>query len=187
MFEDSQRLANSQTSISACDALKYLLHFINIDELYDIALGMYDFELAMFIASKSSKDPKEYVVVLNSLKKLEILDENYMKYSINMYLKRYESALEFLAKDLTKFDECLDLIRSQELYTMAIKSFKKNTTQHEKIAEIYGEFLSSKHKYIEAGMMFHRSGNLRKALKYFSMSSDNWEDVIAILKEMKLR
>jgi len=184
MLEDSQKLANTQISISACDALKYLLHFVNIDELYDIALGMYDFELAMFIASKSSKDPKEYVVSLNNFKKL---DENYMKYSINMYLKRYESALEFLSKDSTKFEECLDLIRRHRLYTMAIKSFEKNTTQHKKIAEIYGEFLSSEQKYLEAGMMFYRSGDLHKALKSFSMLSDNWEDIIAILKEMKLR
>ncbi|KYM98961.1 Elongator complex protein 1 [Cyphomyrmex costatus] len=182
-LEESQKLTLHKSSVSAYEALKYLLHFVNIDVLYDTALGMYDFELAMFIASKSSKDPKEYIPFLNNLKKL---NTNYMKYSINVYLKRYESALEFLSKEPVKFEECLDFIHSQKLYKMAMKLFKKNTIEHKKVAAIYGEFLSSEQKYSEAGMMFYRSGDLDKALKAFSMSNDNWEDVITILKEMKL-
>lgn len=169
---------------STYEALKYLLHFVNIDVLYDVALGMYDLELAMFIASKSSKDPKEYIPFLNNLKKL---DQNYMKYSINMHLKRYESALEYLSKDLIRFDECLDLICNQKLYKTAMKLFEKNTTEHKMVARAYGRFLSGEKKFSEAGMMFYRSGDLDEALKTFSMSSDNWEDVIAISKEMKLR
>ncbi|KYQ49072.1 Elongator complex protein 1 [Trachymyrmex zeteki] len=182
-LEESQKLTPHKSSVSAYEALKYLLHFVNIDVLYDTALGMYDFELAMFIASKSSKDPKEYVPFLNNLKKL---NTNYMKYSINVYLKRYESALEFLSKEPAKFEECLDFIRSQKLCKTAIKLFEKNTMEHKKVAAIYGEFLSNEQKYFEAGMMFYRSGDLDKALETFSMSSDNWEDVITILKEMKL-
>ncbi|EGI70530.1 PREDICTED: putative elongator complex protein 1 isoform X1 [Acromyrmex echinatior] len=182
-LEESQKLTVHKSSVSAYEALKYLLHFVNIDVLYDTALGMYDFELAMFIASKSSKDPKEYVPFLNNLKKL---NTNYMKYSINVYLKRYESALEFLSKEPAKFEECLDFIHSQKLYKMAMKLFEKSTIEHKKVAEIYGEYLSNEQKYFEAGMMFYRSGNLDKALETFSMSSDNWEDVITILKEMKL-
>ncbi|XP_011692610.1 PREDICTED: putative elongator complex protein 1 isoform X1 [Wasmannia auropunctata] len=181
--EDLQKLTPRDSSLSAHGALKCLLHFVNIDTLYEVALGMYDFELAMFIASKSSKDPKEYVPFLNNLKKL---DENHMKYSVNMYLKRYESALEFLSKDVSKFEECLNLIRTWHLYAMAIRMFEAGTVYHKRVAEIYAEFLSSKQKYTEAGMMFYRSGDLDKAIQNFSMSSDNWEDVIAILKEMKL-
>lgn len=182
ILEDSQKLHGS--TVSAYEALKYLFHFVNIDKLYDVALGMYDLDLAMFIASKSSKDPKEYLPFLNNLKRL---DQNYMKYSVNMHLKRYESALEYLSKDETKFKECLDLIHNQKLYKTAIKLFKKNTTEYEKVAEVYGEFLLSEKKYMEAGMMFYRSGNFNKALETFGESGDNWQDVIAISKEMKLR
>lgn len=181
ILEDSQKLRGSA---SAYEALKYLLHFVNIEKLYDVALGMYDLDLAMFIASKSSKDPKEYLPFMNDLKKL---NENYMKYSVNIYLKRYESALEYLSKDETKFKECLDLIHNQKLYKTAIKLFEKNTTEHKKVAEIYGEFLLNENKYLDAGMMFYRSGNLNKALEIFNMSSDNWQDIITISKEMKLR
>ncbi|XP_077256116.1 elongator complex protein 1 isoform X1 [Temnothorax americanus] len=184
MLEDSQRSELRDSTVSAHGALKCLLHFVTIDTLYDVALGMYDLELAKFIASESSKeDPKEYIPFLNNLKKL---DPNYMKYSINVHLKRYELALENLSKDPTKFEECLNLIRNHKLYKAAIKLFEKNTTEYKKVAEVYGEFLSSEGKYVEAGMMFYRSGDLDKAVETFNMSSDNWEDVIAISREMKL-
>lgn len=185
MLEDSRRLTtHAPPIVSVHETLKFLLHFVSIDVLYNVALGMYDLELAMFIASKSSKDPKEYISFLNNLKKL---DQNYMKYSIDIYLKRYESALEHLSKDLTKFEECLNLICSQKLHKMAMKLFKKNTTEYRRVAGVYGELLLNEHKYSEAGVMFYKSGNLDKALKSYIMSCDNWEDVITISKEMKLR
>ncbi|XP_029166752.1 putative elongator complex protein 1 isoform X2 [Nylanderia fulva] len=183
LLEDSQKSVRFRSSTSAEDALKYLLHFVNIDILYDIALGMYDFELAMFVASKSSKDPKEYIPYLNSLKKLS---ENYMKYSIDMHLKRYESALEHISKDSTKFEECFNLVLHQKLYSKALKLFKIGSTEHKRIARAYGEFLLIKTKYQEAGMMFYRSGDLDRAFKAFCTLGDSWQDAIAVSREMKL-
>lgn len=184
ILEDSQKSAQSPSPASAEDALKYLLHFVNIDILYDTALGMYDFELTMFVASKSSKDPKEYIPFLNSLKKLS---ENHMKYSIDMHLKRYESALEHISRDSTKFEECFNLVHNQKLYSKAMKLFEKGSTEHKKIARAYGEFLLSKTRYQEAGIMFYRSGDLDRALKAFSTLGDSWQDAIAVSREMKLR
>ncbi|KAL6440916.1 hypothetical protein ACFW04_003370 [Cataglyphis niger] len=183
ILEDFQKSTQSPSSTSAENALKYLLHFVNIDILYDTALGMYDFELTMFVASKSSKDPKEYIPFLNNLKKL---NEDYMKYSIDMHLKRYELALEHIAKDSTKFEECFNLIHNQKLYSKAMKLFKKGSLEYKKIARAYGEFLLSKTKYQEAGIMFRRSGDLDRALKAFSTLGENWQDAIAISREMKL-
>lgn len=183
ILEDLQKSTQSPSPTSAEDALKYLLHFVNIDILYDTALGMYDFELTMFVASKSSKDPKEYIPFLNSLKKL---NEDYMKYSIDMHLKRYQSALEHISRDSTKFEECFNLVHNQKLYSRAMKLFKKDSTEYKKIARAYGEFLLSKTKYQEAGIMFYRSGDLDRALKAFSTLSENWQDAIAVSREMKL-
>ncbi|XP_072752046.1 putative elongator complex protein 1 [Anoplolepis gracilipes] len=183
ILEDSHKSTQSPSPTSAEDALKYLLHFVNIDILYDTALGMYDFELTMFVASKSSKDPKEYIPFLNNLKKL---NEHHMKYSIDMHLKRYESALEHISRDSTKFEECFNLVHNQKLYSKAMKLFKKGNTEYKKIARAYGEFLLSKTKYREAGIMFYRSGDLDRALKALSTLGDSWEDAIAVSREMKL-
>ena len=39
-------------------ALRHILYLTNVDELLQTALGMYDFDLVLLVASKSDKDPK---------------------------------------------------------------------------------------------------------------------------------
>lgn len=168
--------------ITSDEALKYLLYIVDVNVLFDTALGMYDFDLTMFIASKSQKDPKEYIPFLNDMKKL---DENYMKYSIDLHLKRYESALKHIVKESNRFNECINLIRNHDLYTKAIKLFQKDSEQHKEIAKIYGEFLMRKKHYQEAGIMFNRSNDLREALNAYKLAG-SWQDVIILLTQLKL-
>lgn len=183
--EDSQESSSSRrlSPVSSEDALKYLLYLVDINVLYDTALGMYDFELTMFVASKSQKDPKEYIPFLNNLKKM---DENYMKYTIDMHLKRYESALNHISRVPSKFEECLDLIRNQNLYTRAIKLFEKDSTEYKKVTGIFGEYLLSKKMYQEAAIMFYKSEEFNKALNAY-MLAGSWQDAIIISIKMKLR
>jgi len=181
-LENSQK-PNCLLHISAEKALKYLLNTVDISILYDTALSMYDLELTLFIASKSQRDPKEYIPFLNSLK---IMDEDYMKYTIDMHLKHYESALVHIAKDLSKFDKCLHLICSQKLYKQALKLFEEGTTEYERIAAAFGEYLIQKKMYHEAGIMFYRSNDLEKTLKAF-MLAGSWQDSIIMLKKMGIK
>ena len=41
--------------VSAEDALKYTLFLVDVNLLYDVALGMYDFQLVLMVAEKSQK------------------------------------------------------------------------------------------------------------------------------------
>ena len=41
--------------ISAEEVLKYLLFLVDVNEMYDIALGTYDFDLVLMVAEKSQK------------------------------------------------------------------------------------------------------------------------------------
>lgn len=36
-------------------ALKYILYLVNVDKLFDIALGLYDFEIVLMVAENSQK------------------------------------------------------------------------------------------------------------------------------------
>ncbi|CAK9811741.1 Elongator complex protein 1 [Anthophora plagiata] len=177
-----EKSTENEERITSDAALRYLLYIVDVNVLFDIALGMYDFDLTMFIASKSQKDPKEYIPFLNDLKKL---DENYMKYSIDLHLKRYESALKNIVKELNRFNECINLIRNHDLYTKALELFERNSEQYKEVARIYGEFLIKKQYYQEAGIMFHRSGDLKEALNAHKLAS-NWQDVIIISTQMEL-
>lgn len=46
---------NEQPQINAEETLKYLLFLVDVNELYDVALGTYDFDLVLMVAEKSQK------------------------------------------------------------------------------------------------------------------------------------
>lgn len=168
---------------SSEEALKYLLYLVDVNTLFDIALGMYDFELVMVVAAKSQKDPKEYLPFLNNLKQM---DDDYMRFSIDVHLKRYESALNHITKCEDRFNECVALIVAQNLYSKALKLFNANSKQYREISLIYGEHLIASRKFQEAAIMFTRSNDLPKALNAFKLAGD-WREAIIVAKLMKLR
>lgn len=45
----------SPGSVSAEEALKYLLFLVNVNDLYEHSLGTYDFDLVLMVAEKSQK------------------------------------------------------------------------------------------------------------------------------------
>ena len=95
------------------DAVKYIIFLIDADQLFNTALGMYDFALVLMIAQQSQKvcchfsmihfkcsnnlylfqDPREY---LPFLRELRALDTYYQRFRINDHLGRRELALENL-------------------------------------------------------------------------------------------
>lgn len=155
-------LDGKKATVSAQDALKYLLYLVNVNELYDVALGMYDFELVLFVAQKSQKDPKEYLPFLNELKQLE---ENYRKYRIDNHLKRYNKALEHIVKcGAEKLEECLELIEKHNLYTQALRLFKPSDECYNDIVIQYADYLRSKKAFYEATVMYERGGDFKQAL-----------------------
>ncbi|XP_066585259.1 elongator complex protein 1 isoform X2 [Prorops nasuta] len=168
--------------ISSNEALKYLLYLVDVNVLFDISLGMYDLDLTMFVASKSQKDPKEYLPFLNELKKM---DEVYMKYSIDIYLKRYENALEHIAKDPNKFDKCLTLICDRNLYRNGLNLFEKDSNEYKNIASAYGEYLLKNHKYQEAGIMFQRSNEFLNSMNSYILGGC-WQDAVIIARTLNL-
>jgi elongator complex protein 1 len=139
----------AKLSVSSDDALNYLFYIVDVYELFDVALGLYDFELVMLVAQKSQKvldkfyvkvfiivnlivflkDPKEYIPFLNDLRKLE---PTYQKFTIDKHLKKYESALKHL-KDCgaEHFDECMKFISDQKLHSSALKVFPSDHPLYE--------------------------------------------------------
>lgn len=148
--------------VSAQEALKYLLYLVNVNELYDVALGMYDFDLVLFVAQKSQKDPKEYLPFLNELKNFE---ENYRKYRIDNHLKRYEMALTHIVKcGVEKLEECLELIEKHNLYTKALRLYKNTDECYNDVVISFADHLRSKGVFYEATLMYERGGDYKQAI-----------------------
>ena len=40
------------------DGIRFLTYLVDVNSLFDVALGTYDFDIVMMVAEKSQKDPK---------------------------------------------------------------------------------------------------------------------------------
>lgn len=161
-----------------------MLYLIDVEDLYKVALGMYDFDLVLLVATKSQKDPKEYLPFLNNLKNLEI---NYQKFTIDKYLKRYEKALQHLLQcgGDDYFVECLTFIKTHKLYKLALKLVPETTDRYKQICAKYADELLKSHLYEESGIMFSKAGSYTNAIAAFTKSG-NWQEVISCSTKLKL-
>ena len=172
---------NSGTSQE--DALKYVSLLIDMQQLYSVALGTYDFEVMLLVAQLSKMDPKEYLPFLNSLKSLE---ESYRKYSIDCHLSKYDSALLHILQCRDREEECLSFITKHELYKRALEEMSGTGDKlFVSVSLAYGDWLFSKEKYSEAGIVFIQVGELQLALKAFR-KSNNWQRVLSIAHQLNL-
>lgn len=138
----------------ADDAVKYTIFLADANKLFDVALGMYDFELVLAVAQHSQKvsraeytwlperlqsvhktdtvtlrqDPREYIPFLGDLRTYEAYIQ---RYKIDDHLKLYSKALKnlSLAGD-EHFVTALDYIKLHELYDDAVTAY---SSQPEKL------------------------------------------------------
>lgn len=184
----------------ANQGLQFLLLLVDVQTLFDVALGMYDFDLVLFVAERSHKDPKEFVPFLNELRKLP---EQYQKYKIDLHLKRYDTALEHLSRlEHSEYDqEVMDLVTSQRLFLPALTLFPSDSRRYKvgsdvdtncpstsnsllswcskEICKVYGEYLVSKKYYEDAALILERSNLLKEASEAWEKAL-NWRFSLAL-------
>uniref|UniRef100_A0A3Q2ZMF9 Elongator complex protein 1 n=1 Tax=Kryptolebias marmoratus TaxID=37003 RepID=A0A3Q2ZMF9_KRYMA len=172
-------------SVSAEEALKYLLFLVNVNDLYEHSLGTYDFDLVLMVAEKSQKlqDPKEYLPFLNMLKSLE---PNYQRYTIDKHLKRYRKALVHLTKcGEEHFPEVLSLVKEQKLYSEALRLYAADSPQFKFLSCGYAEHLMEQQQAEQAGLLLWRCGEPVRALQAFTISS-SWRNTICVAQQIPL-
>nr|CAD7393378.1 unnamed protein product [Timema cristinae] len=182
--EQEDKAGGRKPLVSSGEALRYLLYLVDVNELYDVALGMYDFELVTMVAAKSQKDPKEYLPFLNQLRKME---PHYQRYCIDKHLKRFESALHNIASCLGNnqyLEECLTLIRDHKLYTQALLLFDRSSPAYGRVSVLYAEHLLDSRRPYEAALMFQRGGDLSRALQCYQAAGD-WRQALTLANTMQ--
>ena len=166
--------------VESQEALKYLLYLVEVNDLYNVALGMYDFSLVLYVAQKSQKDPKEYIPFLNELKNFE---ENYRKYKVDEHLKRYERALEHIVKcGIEKLEECLELIDKRKLHAKALRLFKRGDECYNDVVLQFADHLRSEGKLSDACLMYERGGDYKQAILSAKHVLD-WQKCIVLAKK----
>ncbi|XP_065333711.1 elongator complex protein 1 [Cloeon dipterum] len=167
--------------VSSDEALNYLFYIVDVYELFDVALGLYDFELVMLVAQKSQKDPKEYIPFLNELRRLE---PNYQKFTIDKHLKKFESALNHIKEcGPEHYNECKKFISEHKLYSAALKVFPPSHYLYKDICKEYGANLMSGQHYEEAGIIFLRAECYEESVEAFRKAGC-WRRIIPILPKL---
>ncbi|XP_077988781.1 elongator complex protein 1-like isoform X3 [Glandiceps talaboti] len=167
---------STDNSCSADEALKYVFYMVDVNDLYSVALGTYNFDLVVMVAEKSQMDPKEYLPFLNKLRKME---SNYQKYNIDKHLKRFSQALVHISKCGEHWEECVQLIEQQEMFVEALQLFEIQSMQYKTIGQMYAEHLFGLRHYEEAAIMYAKCNQDEEALEMY-VKCGNWRQSMCV-------
>ncbi|EIW65854.1 hypothetical protein TREMEDRAFT_46085 [Tremella mesenterica DSM 1558] len=165
------------------DAIKYIIFLSDVNKLYDVALGMYNFQLVLMIAQYSQKDPKEY---LPFLRELRALDQYEQRYRIDDHLGRRVSALRNLhAAGPEKFEEASSYLARYELYDEAFKLYKEDTERLPIIYDLYGDYLYDRRDFHEAALAYTSASKPLKTLKAYE-KAHAWRELFSLAINQQL-
>ncbi|CAJ0578191.1 unnamed protein product, partial [Mesorhabditis spiculigera] len=125
---------------------RYWLHhvgfFVESKALFSAALSTYDLPLTVQVAEASNADPKQFLPLLNRLR------------------KDWDGALKHIAGLDQHFEEAVQLIKQKGIYASAMRTFVA-TGKYREICAIYAEFLETKAQWAEAALIYANAGRLQ--------------------------
>ncbi|KAJ1727708.1 putative elongator complex protein 1 [Coemansia biformis] len=169
-------------------ALTYLLYLSDVDTVYDAALGMYDLPLALLVAQRSQRDPREYLPALGKLH--AIADEEYRRYCIDVQLKHPELALRNLCAayenarsgngdEAELWREVRAFVAERELYELALGLLADNAVQHADMCRLYGDYLAAAKQWAQAAAAYLLAGTVPLAIESFIQASE-WRTAMSL-------
>ncbi|KAJ9102595.1 hypothetical protein QFC21_002996 [Naganishia friedmannii] len=165
------------------NAIKYIIFLTNVNQLYDVALGMYDFKLVLMIAQYSQKDPKEYLPFLRELREL---DKHYQKFRIDDYLERREKALESLkAGGEERFEAAIAYTAKYDLYKKALELWATESEEVKAIYDIYGDYLFDQREYYDAALAYLLGDKPHRAINAYE-KAHAWRELFALASKQKI-
>ncbi|RUS18247.1 IKI3 family-domain-containing protein [Endogone sp. FLAS-F59071] len=169
-------------SILSTYALKFTIFLCDADRLYNIALGMYDFNLVLMVAQQSQKDPREYLPFLQELQNLETF---YQRFKIDDHLQRFEKALLNLSLAGDQyFDQTIKYMQKHHLYQTALRAYGGKLDRTKIILGHYGDHLMEKSSYSEAGIVYAMASDHQKALDAYRLAGE-WRMVFALATQLQ--
>lgn len=161
------------------DLLTYLCFLSDVNLLYQSSLSIYDLKISLQVAQKSQMDPREYLPFLT---KLNEMDSNLKKFTIDDYLKEHESALKhlFLYEKVTS--RFIDYLEVHKLYKLALRLTRREKDEQKKIYFKYASYLAnSLQNYNEAGLVYENLNEFSLAKASF-INGKNWSKALNITR-----
>ncbi|OLN92268.1 Elongator complex protein 1 [Colletotrichum chlorophyti] len=140
-------------------AVEHICFLVDVNRLYDNALGLYNLDLALLVAQQSQRDPREYLPFIRNLHNLPDLRR---KFEIDDHLDRRSKALSHL-KALDAFGELQKYTTKYALYQEALGLYRYDQPRHQALTGLYASHLESNSKYRDAGLAYETLQNFNKA------------------------
>ncbi|KAI8827292.1 IKI3 family-domain-containing protein [Fimicolochytrium jonesii] len=171
-----------QESSEAADvALKYVIFLADVDKLYDVALGMYDFPLTLMVAQHSQKDPREYLPFLSGLQKLE---PHYQRYMIDDHLGKRAKALGHLSLAGEQYyKDCLAYMDKHNLYNAAMTIYRDQDVKYRQVVKLYADEMAQRSEWENAGLLYEMAGDKKEAMKAYQEAL-MWQETMATAREV---
>lgn len=172
LMQEDEKLAEN--------AVEHICFLVDVNRLYDNALGLYNLELALLVAQQSQRDPREYVPFIQDLHKLSELRR---KFQIDDHLERRAKALVHL-QVLDAFDELCAYTTKHTLYQDALKLYRYDQPRLSALTDLYAAYLESTSAFREAGLAYESLPNYAKATTcYRSAGATCWQECLFTAKQ----
>lgn len=167
----------------ADNAIEHICFLVDVNRLYDHALGLYNLELALLVAQRSQRDPREYVPFIQNLHQLPDLRR---KFEIDDHLGRKTKALAHL-QTMDAFDEFCDYTSKHALYDDALKLYRYDVPRLNTLTSLYAAYLESTSSYREAGLAYESLQNYAKATScYRAAGAACWQECLSAAQQQSL-
>lgn len=156
-------------------AVEHICFLVDVNRVYEDALGLYDLDLALLVAQQSQRDPREYLPFIQNL---HVLSELRRRFEVDDHLARRSKALAHL-QALDAFDELCDYTTKHALYQEALKLYRYDQPRLAALTDLYAAYLETKSAFREAGLAYESLRNYTKATNcYRAAGATCWQECL---------
>jgi elongator complex protein 1 len=167
LMQEDEKLAEN--------AVEHICFLVDVNRLYDNALGLYNLDLTLLVAQQSQRDPREYLPFIQDLHKLPELRR---KFQIDDHLARHAKALGHL-QTMDAFEELCGYTTKHTLYQEALRLYRYDKARLDTITNLYAAYLESTSAYREAGLAYESLQNYAKATScYQAAGATCWQECL---------
>jgi elongator complex protein 1 len=161
-------------------AVEHICFLVDVNRLYENALGLYNLDLALLVAQQSQRDPREYLPFIQNL---HVLPDLRRKFEIDDHLDRRTKALNHL-QALDAFDELCTYTTKHALYQEALKLYRYDQARLQVLTNLYAEHLESLSAFREAGLAYESLQNYNKATScYRAAGATCWQECLVTAQQ----
>ncbi|KOS18696.1 Elongator complex protein 1 [Escovopsis weberi] len=169
-----QFLANEDERLAE-KAVEHICFLVDVNRVYEHALGLYNLNLALLVAQQSQRDPREYLPFIQNL---HTLTELRRKFEIDDHLARRDKALSHLHA-MDAFDELCQYTSRHALHQESLRLYRYDEPRLRALTEIFAAHLQASSKNREAGLAYESIQNYSKATScYRAAGAACWQECL---------